>query len=329
MDLITFCQEVHDRVVSGDLFGFRAERFTREGVEFDPLRDRQTRLGLRWGTRWFSKCYSGVVGRVHLHDSMLMNDSLVEIAHYIKVGESAMRNMQTSLKAASRSFCDIEDCLDMACGYGRVLRLLQTRIAPGKIIVCDIVEEAVKFCQEEFGVRPLLSGPDLMQLSFPGQYDLIWVGSLFTHLKPADGLLFIDHLVASLKPGGVLVFSSQGPTCLVHIPIYGFMFEDKVDDASFVRRIQTPRRSVRHNGSAYDHEPEYGHPASVVPDRSSPSTSSHDEKATRQFDPDSKFNRPRRCWDGLRHGQDLWAFQKLEQRARRILWRFRLWHCQL
>ena len=155
---------------------------------------------------------------------MLQNDLPGEMAHYIGVGASAMKNIEDSLAAAGRSFADIRSCLDMASGYGRVLRLLQTRINPRAITACDIEEEAVRFLAAEFGVTPLVSQKDFRKIRFPRTYDLIWVGSLFTHLRPDTGLDLLDMLAGLLEPRGVLIFSTQGAGCLEQLAFYGWMF---------------------------------------------------------------------------------------------------------
>jgi hypothetical protein len=58
---------------------------------------------------------------------MLQNDTRQEIDHYIRVGQSAMGNIEAALRGAGRTFEDIGAALDLACGYGRVLQWLAGR----------------------------------------------------------------------------------------------------------------------------------------------------------------------------------------------------------
>lgn len=224
-DWIRFVQRVIGKLTGHrELFAFTPLTYGREGAEPSKLRQRQEELGNLFGTRLFSRAYPGVTGRVHLHDSMLQNDSPEEIAHYVSVGQSAMQNIEASLAAAGRSFADVSTCLDMACGAGRVLRLLQTKIDPLHITACDIDKVGVNFLAAEFGVVPLIAPKDFRKIVFPRFYDLIWVGSLFTHLEPADGFDLLSILAGRLNPRGVLVFSTQGAGCIEKLSFYGWMF---------------------------------------------------------------------------------------------------------
>jgi SAM-dependent methyltransferase len=253
MDPLTFLQKAAGRIVGRHWFAFRQEIYDREGKRPDPLRDRQEAWGMRLSTRLFSRRYPGIPGRVHIHDSMLQNDGPEELAHYLSVGRSAIANIEAALAAAGRSWESIDACLDMACGYGRVMRHLAARLGGARIVACEVMPEAIRFCAEEFGARPLLSELDPERTGFPGRYDLIWVGSLLTHLVPERGIAFAARLADHLRPGGVLVFSFQGPSCLAQIPAYGFMFENRAGEFE---------RQMREAGAAYlpyyDHTPEYG-----------------------------------------------------------------------
>ncbi len=253
-DPIRFVQRVIGRLTGKrELFAFTPAYWGAEGIEVVPLREQQSRLGRIFGTRWFSRAYPGVVGRVHIHDTMLLSDSPEEIAHYIKVGQSAMENIEATLAAGGRSLEDVGACLDMACGYGRVLRLLQTRIAPGRITACELEEEAVRFLAAEFGVRPLISQKDLSRLEFPETYDLIWVGSLFTHLSQPDGFALLEKLVGQLNPRGLLVFSTQGASCLEHFAQYGWMFVPR--EAYYRHQLATAGWAY---SDYYEKDPGYG-----------------------------------------------------------------------
>lgn len=254
VDWIRFVQRVAGKLTGRrELFAFRAEYWGAHGIEPDPLRQRQTALGRRFGTRLFSRAYPGLPGRVHVHESMLQNDLPEELAHYAQVGRSAIDNIEAALKAAGRSWGDIHSLLDMACGYGRVLRLLAQKVDPRTITACELDEEAVRFCAEEFGVRPLVSQKNLRQVAFPGRYDLIWIGSLLTNLTPDSGLELLDVTAGLLNPGGLLVFSTQGESCLAQIPFYGFMFAPR--EALF--REQMAATGIAYS-NYYPHTPDYG-----------------------------------------------------------------------
>jgi hypothetical protein len=82
---------------------------------------------------------------VHLHDTMLADESRTAIHHYGHAGCSALVNIEASLAIAARTFADVTGCLDLPSGYGRVTRLLRRKIPPSRITACDVEAEAVRF----------------------------------------------------------------------------------------------------------------------------------------------------------------------------------------
>ena len=64
------------------------------------------------------------------------------------------------------------------------------------------------FCAKTFGAVPVYSDTDPAAVQIGQQVDLIWVGSLFTHIDPARWNDFLDLFARTLRPGGVLVLST-------------------------------------------------------------------------------------------------------------------------
>lgn len=156
----------------------------------------------------------GVPGRVHPDDTMLYDESAQSIEDYLRAARSAVDNLERALSEVGRSFEDVESCLDFGCGYGRVLRLLRERIPPAKITACDVDRKGVRFCARELGVRPLCSSFDVARIRLE-TYDLIWSGSVFTHLDETACRRLLAKLGHALVPGsGVLVFSIHGQLSL-------------------------------------------------------------------------------------------------------------------
>lgn len=115
----------------------------------------------------------------------------------------------------SSELCDkphYPEILDLPCGHGRVLRWLRAHYDYAKITACDLDRDGVDFCARQFGATPVYSLPDLHQLPFQAQFDLIWVGSLVTHLRRERWLATLDCLVKWTRECGVIVFTTQGRT---------------------------------------------------------------------------------------------------------------------
>lgn len=104
------------------------------------------------------------------------------------------------------------DILDLPCGHGRVLRWLRAHYGYANITACDLDRSGVDFCASQFRALPVYSQPDLRELPFQAQFDLIWVGSLVTHLNQERWLRTLDCLIRWTRECGVIVFSTQGRT---------------------------------------------------------------------------------------------------------------------
>jgi SAM-dependent methyltransferase len=101
--------------------------------------------------------------------------------------------------------------LDFACGHGRVLRALKDAFPKAHLTACDIDHDAVDFCAQTFGAEAIYSTTD--GASFKHDFDLIWSGSLFTHLDAGRFVAFLELLDSSLATGGLLVFTTNGDHC--------------------------------------------------------------------------------------------------------------------
>ena len=127
---------------------------------------------------------------------------------YFDLGRRALE-----LVLLSAQLCDkphYPDILDLPCGHGRVLRWLRAQYDYARITACDLDREAVDFCAAQFGATPVYSQPDLRALPFTAQFDLIWVGSLLTHLPQPQWLAALDCFIRWTRECGVLIFTTQG-----------------------------------------------------------------------------------------------------------------------
>lgn len=178
-----------------------------------------------------SRMVPGVFGRVHKYDFMIAGNSPEAIAGYNRIGESALAIIEHGLTLTNRSLNNVESLLDFGCGYGRVTRALVQAINPRKIHVFDVDPNAAFFCAQEFGVKPLsFREPDVWDYSTVpfSQYDVIWLGSVFTHLSQTYTTEMVHLLVRLLKPGGMLIFTTHGDQTLPRLQAgyYGDRFKE-------------------------------------------------------------------------------------------------------
>lgn len=130
------------------------------------------------------------------------------LLHYFNVGQSAIRWIRLALLAAGTP--DVKRILDLPCGFGRVLRVLRAEFPSAEIVACDLEREGVDFCAEVFGATPVYSVTEPEQIPLVGEFDLIWCGSLLTHLAADRWVLFLKRFESSLAAGGVVVFTTHG-----------------------------------------------------------------------------------------------------------------------
>lgn len=143
--------------------------------------------------------------RIHPDDGMYIGDA----GHYFSVGLSAMRCL-TAVMDARRDPIAIRRALDMPSGFGRELRFFVHFLPRATFTACDIIREGVEFCAAEFGAEAEYSLYDIGALSFEQPFDIIWCGSLITHLSDHNISALLRLFAKSLTPGGVAVLTTAG-----------------------------------------------------------------------------------------------------------------------
>jgi SAM-dependent methyltransferase len=104
---------------------------------------------------------------------------------------------------------DPRTILDLPCGYGRVLRALKAAFPSAELTACDINRDGVDFCAETFGATPVYAQPPAV-VPIEGKFDLIWCGSLLTHLDADVWTEYLELFDSLLADDGVLVFTVAG-----------------------------------------------------------------------------------------------------------------------
>ena len=129
---------------------------------------------------------------------------------YETAGNQALNNIKCALSIANKDSNEIKNILDFPSGYGRVLRYLKAEFENSKIFACDIDEDMVNFCKDTLGAIALNSKNDFDEISFQQKFDLIWCGSLFTHIDEKNWGSLLGLFFSHLETGGILVFTVHG-----------------------------------------------------------------------------------------------------------------------
>ena len=126
--------------------------------------------------------------------------------HYLRVGLSALDLIEAAMTGAPGP----RTVLDLPCGFGRVTRVLRARYPAAAITACDLDHPAVDFAAATFAAQPAYSQPNFRDLQLNGPFDLIWVGSLLTHLPEHQTRQFLDFALRHMGPQTRLVVTSHG-----------------------------------------------------------------------------------------------------------------------
>lgn len=132
---------------------------------------------------------------------------------YFEVGFSAVNVIMGAI--GSSYLGKVSSVLDIPCGHGRVTRHLKALFPNAKITACDIDKDGVSFCEKTFNVIPVVSKRDPYEIDFGCHFDLIWIGSFFTHLSEDDSRKWLKHLCGFLTDNGILVATFHGRKSII------------------------------------------------------------------------------------------------------------------
>lgn len=191
----------------------------------------------------------GLELRIHPADEMLacFTRSPRSDAHafeYLRSGEEAFRVFGHAMAECGAELARAERVLDFACGHGRITRFLVHALGRDRVEASEIDPRALEFVGRTLGITVRPSATDPAQVRLGGPYDVIFVGSLFSHLPRPRFVAWLRALAASLRDGGLLVFTTHGE----HVR------GDYAVDASgftFVRVSETDRLAKTEYGSSF------------------------------------------------------------------------------
>jgi len=134
-----------------------------------------------------------------------------------KFVEATMRHYSAIAQIADQlfgGFDKVTSILDFASGYGRLTRALIQRLPVSSIWVSDIYEEAIDWQLRTFGVKafPSFSHPETVDHA--ETHDIVFVGSLFSHLPGDLFRAWLTRLHQMVGPNGVLAFSVHDESLL-------------------------------------------------------------------------------------------------------------------
>jgi SAM-dependent methyltransferase len=143
----------------------------------------------------------------------------IDIPGFVTGGKCTAEDIETALSRSGSSFDGIGRALDFGCGCGRLLLEAVRRWPHVQWSGSDVDARGVQWCAAHLPDARVLVNPPLPPLPFPdGEFDLIWCGSVFTHLDENRQDAWLAELRRVLAPGGHLLASVHGPDCWAGLP---------------------------------------------------------------------------------------------------------------
>jgi SAM-dependent methyltransferase len=160
------------------------------------------------------------------------------VEHYFLSGRVSATNIQELIPPRLRQ--QPLEFLDFASGYGCVARHIRNVFPGANVTAMDIHEKAFYFNQNNLKIKAALSSVEPAGVTAPGQFDVVFALSFFSHMPRRTQMLWLAKLSEFVKPGGILIFTTHGETShktqMPDIPIgddgYGFIAESEQFDLS-------------------------------------------------------------------------------------------------
>jgi SAM-dependent methyltransferase len=173
-----------------------------------PLAQGKPSIFQRVTSRYTEYLASSVSTEIAECDDMLGIDGM---AHYMSVGRSAVDICAQAMILSRR--VGFKRVLDLPCGGGRVTRHIAAFLPDAELFAADIDRAKQDFVVRSFGAKPVSVAADFSS-AVADRFDLIFVGSLLTHLGTGDFERALRWYIDSLAPEGVLIFTTHGRTAI-------------------------------------------------------------------------------------------------------------------
>ena len=203
--------------------------------------------------RWHSRLGEGTT-EIHKNDIMFLFSLYHHYGDWGKALEEYMETgyqmAQTLSDIAKNHDVEIGNVLDFGSGYGRVSRFFKVTFPGSKISVSEVKSQSLAFQRDVFGYTPIEHTEDPSSFVAPQEYDLIFAGSVFTHLPKIRFVEWLRLLISCLSKNGILVFSIHNLLDLASPSSEPFVFVEHSED-QVMSEIGDRIKDASTYGSAY------------------------------------------------------------------------------
>ena len=132
---------------------------------------------------------------------------------YLRVGIEARQSIEQALTVARTGIEDLASVLDWGCGCSRIMRQWAPLFGSISFTGTDIDEGMIRWDQANVpGPRFAVNGAEPPLPCADDEFDLVYGASVFTHLDEPMQRTWLAELRRVIKPGGVLLLSTHGPS---------------------------------------------------------------------------------------------------------------------
>jgi len=138
---------------------------------------------------------------------------------FLNSGHNAVAGIGEILESNGINPADLATGLDFGCGCGRILLSAMKRWPNIAWSGTDVDEICINWCREHIVEAEFSVNGDLPPLSWPDErFDLIWCGSVFTHLDEERQFSWLEELNRVTSNSGVVLASIHGTHCWENLP---------------------------------------------------------------------------------------------------------------
>ena len=140
---------------------------------------------------------------------------------FVESGERAARTLREVFEAVRRPGASYSRWLDFGCGCGRVARHLARLPFVAELSGVDVDAEAIAWAASRLPGRYAAIAPDPPTPLRDACQDVVYAGSVFTHLDERRQDAWLAELHRVLRPGGLFIASTHSPNLIWTRPDVG------------------------------------------------------------------------------------------------------------
>jgi SAM-dependent methyltransferase len=133
---------------------------------------------------------------------------------YFTRGFNALRLI---VDACNKHGIDPKRVLDFGCGHGAVARFLIAWFKAAEIFGCDTEPDWLSWVENNIGIRTFSTARHIAAAEIRhGPFDLIYFGSIFTHISESDAKSLLRLIRRSLSDNGIAIVTTAGQHTYAH-----------------------------------------------------------------------------------------------------------------